>query len=128
MAKKNTAATELNATPAPANEGTAKVGRPAGQSTKSSDIFTAVDPQPTGVKIAPQAQGIVNILLASDSKSLTREKLIEGMVGVVQTRQPEGRILSYYQKVLVDGGFVTITPGVVSKSEAKAEEPAGAEA
>jgi hypothetical protein len=59
-------------------------------------------------KLPPQAQTICNILEAAGEKGLTRAELIEKMKGVVQTRQPEGRILSYYQKLIQDRGMVTM--------------------
>jgi hypothetical protein len=133
MAKKNTTATENTATPPTAPDKTAgkketapkKVGRPAGQSTKESDIFRTVDPQPddkdVNNKLAPQAQAIANIVKAAGPAGLTRKDLVAQMDGVVTTRQPQGRILSYYQKTLTDKEFVTIESP--TKSEVPAEAP-----
>lgn len=124
MAKKNTAPTQ-EAPPIGADKsGTTpdepakkKIGRPKGFSTKDNDVFIAVDPQPE-TKIAPQAKGIANLVVAAGPKGLTRKQLVENMEGVIETRQPQGRILSYYQKLLIDQGYVTVVEG---KSEAPAE-------
>lgn len=67
-------------------------------------------------KGAPQAKGIVNILKAA-GKPMTRADLVAKMNGVITTRQPLGRILSYYQKDLVAAGAITMS---------KAELPAPA--
>jgi hypothetical protein len=64
-----------------------------------------------GKKLPPQAQGICNILEAAGDKGLTREELVAKMKGVIQTRQPEGRILSYYQKAIVARGMVKLVEG-----------------
>jgi hypothetical protein len=48
----------------------------------------------------------VNILKAAGAKGLTRAELVQKMDGVVVTRQPLGRILSYYQKDLHEAGAI----------------------
>ena len=61
-------------------------------------------------KIAPQAQTILNTIEAAGT--ITREELVKALTGVLQTRQPVGRIVSYYQKLLTgDTGCVTLTKG-----------------
>jgi len=77
--------------------------------TKKADaqVFTATGNE-SSKKLAPQARGIVNILKEAGKGGLTRAQLVEAMKGVITTRQPEGRILSYYQKLLVESGAVTI--------------------
>lgn len=62
-----------------------------------------------GKKLPPQALQICNILEAHKDKGLTRAELIEKMKGVVKTKQPEGRILSYYQKMIQERGMVTFS-------------------
>lgn len=118
---KNTAPTPVTAAPPTEADTAGKVkkagGRPAGFSTKDNDVIKAVDPQPTE-KIAPQALTIANTVVAAGKNGLTRGALIENLKGVLTTRQPEGRILSYYQKLLVDGGFITITPGAPAAATA----------
>lgn len=76
-------------------------------STKgSADVFVFKSDTYGDKKPAPQARQIVEILKAK--KTCTRDELVAAMTGVVQTRQPMGRILSYYQKKLVEGGFITV--------------------
>jgi hypothetical protein len=123
MAKKNVEPTKNEksvATP-PTEADTQKkaVGRPKGQSTKDGDIFTACDPQPENIKIAPQAQQIVNLVIAAGKKGVTRKDLVASMDGVVVTRQPQGRILSYYQKLITENAMVTITPDTTAAPAAE---------
>lgn len=67
---------------------------------RDQDRFVFVN-KPEG-KIAPQALSIVNILETAGKKGLTRKELVSAMSGVVETRQPMGRILTYYQKKLAE--------------------------
>lgn len=60
-------------------------------------------------KLPPQAQGIVNLVKAAGKKGITRKDLVEAMEGVIETRQPLGRILTYYQKRLTEIGAVEMT-------------------
>ena len=113
MANKVTAPEANKATPptkadAPTEKKAAgKPGRPPGFSTKDGDRFTANIPQPD-TKVAPQAATIAKIVETAGNKGITRKELTEKMEGVVITRQPQGRILSYYQKALTEAGFFTI--------------------
>lgn len=59
-------------------------------------------------KLPPQARQIADLLKAAPGGTLTREKLLEQASKVVVTKQPIGRILSYYQKRLTDNGFVSV--------------------
>jgi hypothetical protein len=70
--------------------------------------------------MAPQALQIAKIVEASGTTGISRKELVAQMDGVVITRQPQGRILSYYQKALTEAGFFTITAEVVEpvKNEA----------
>lgn len=77
----------------------------AREAAASKDHFTFKAELTKG---APQARGIVNILKAAGKKGLTREELVAKMNGVITTRQPLGRILSYYQKDLEVAGAITI--------------------
>lgn len=78
-----------------------------------NDVFARVllDGNPValaqGTRIAPQAQVIVNTIEAAGS--ITRENLEKACTGVLVTRQPVGRIISYYQKDLVAAGLITLT-------------------
>lgn len=60
-------------------------------------------------KLPPQAQGIVNILKEAGKKGLSRKDLVEAMEGTIETRQPIGRILTYYQKLLEESGAVVMS-------------------
>lgn len=134
MAKKDTTAGTNVATPpttpdtgkAPSEKPAKSPGRPKGFSTKDGDVFKTVTPQPTDKKIAPQAQNIANLVAAAGTKGISRKELVEKMKGVVVTRQPESRILSYYQKLLVENGFVTVDSAPAA-SETKEAETAGKE-
>lgn len=139
MAKKDTTATPPSAKPPTEGDTTqgakpagkpgrpaGKPGRPAGFSTKDGDRFKANLPLPE-TKMAPQALAIAKIVEAAGTEGITRSDLVRQMEGVVVTRQPQGRILSYYQKALLDSGFFTLTPQPVEpvKNEAavNAEAP-----
>ena len=114
MAKKDTTPTNVTAAPptTPDAGATAKaakpIGRPKGFSTKDGDLFKSNTPQPT-VKVAPQAAAIAKIVEAAGTKGISRKDLVAQMEGIVVTRQPQGRILSYYQKLLIENGFFTVT-------------------
>jgi hypothetical protein len=61
-------------------------------------------------KIAPQARVIINAIEAAGQGGITRADLVANLKGVLQTRQPEGRILSYYQKLITETEkLVTLT-------------------
>lgn len=97
---------------APANGTTAPKGPPVERG--NDDLFKAVmkdgkfaDP---ATKLAPQAMVIVNCVRSYGDKGVTRKALNEALVpaGLV-TRQPAGRIVTYYQKTLEASGALTIT-------------------
>jgi hypothetical protein len=84
---------------------------PAGEKGQA-DVFVrcmkdglAVSP---AKRVAPQAQVILNTIEAAGDAGLTREQLVKNLTGVIVTRQPVGRIVTYYQKSLVDGGLITL--------------------
>ncbi len=60
------------------------------------------------LKGAPQAKKIIEILKAAGKKGMTRAELVKAMEGQVVTRQPQSRILGYYQKDLVAQGAMTM--------------------
>lgn len=97
--------------------------REARDSRADLDTFEAVADQPSDKKLPPQAQAIVNILIASGPTK--RSDLTKSMEAVVTTRQPMGRILTYYQKRLEQEGYVTITkaPPSSKRAEAPPEDP-----
>jgi len=109
MAEKTTkkapaAAAAAASTTAPA-PGVAAPAAPA--APKTIDTFAFVKPVAEGEKLAPQARVIVNVL--ADLKTATREDLAKALEGKLQTRQPIGRIVTYYQKSLVERGYITIS-------------------
>lgn len=143
MGKKTTKPAAAPATPPPSSNDPAApavaapaVGAMAAERARvaQGDRFTFVADLAKG---APQAKGIVNILKAAGPKGMTRTELTAAMKGVITTRQPEGRILSYYQKDLMASGAITIvqkatsapaaapTPGIVAAPPAT-PTPAGA--
>jgi len=72
----------------------------------------ALKPDGTAQKVAPQLQAIANTLEAVGEAGCTRKELVEklSVPGVLTTKQPVGRILSYYQKDLVNFGLATRVP------------------
>jgi len=95
---------------------------PAGESIaakaerNANDRFTRVFGKdgkavvPTG-KVPPQVACILNVLEAAGPEGLMREELSKNLKGVLVTRQPESRIVTYYQKLMVESGAVTRTTG-----------------
>jgi pyruvate/2-oxoglutarate dehydrogenase complex dihydrolipoamide acyltransferase (E2) component len=129
------------AAPAPAAKTTKASGFPA-KSNSDGDVFIRVlgadgkglipvaDTPPVAKKLAPQAQLIANVIEASGPKGITRKELTDKLVpaGLV-TRQPAGRILSYYQKPMVDDGWITMTKAVpAAPAPAAAPAPTAAPA
>lgn len=111
MAKKETKVAP--AAPAAGQTQGEKLGAAAKQRAMKAqnDVFTATGNEvAAGTKIAPQAQVIVNTIKAAGKKGVSRSTLVDNLKGVLVTRQPEGRILSYYQKELVEAGLITIAP------------------
>lgn len=109
-ATKATKATDAKSTapaaPAAASTPAPKSDKAAREMTAKGDVFKYVKDADKG---APQLKAIVNILKAVGPDGLKRSELTEKMVGVVVTRQPQGRILSYYQSKMVDSGYITVT-------------------
>lgn len=117
MAKKTKAvAPETPDTENPATETTAAPSAASIEAKAAKDTFTRVldaDDKPVAPvgKLAPQAMVIVNAIEAAGT--ITREDLIkalgDGVTGPIKTRQPVGRIVTYYQKTLIASGAVTLT-------------------
>lgn len=111
MARKETTkapaaqAAAANATPPAANAEGTKPAVPA--KPKTIDTFKHLKGVSEGEKLAPQARVIVNVL-ADHPKGLTREDLCKALEGKLVTRQPIGRIVTYYQKNLVERGYISI--------------------
>lgn len=81
-----------------------------------------------GDKLAPQARVIVNVLAENDTSGtgVTRDDLVTALVGKLNTRQPEARILTYYQKTLVEAGYIKVET-VETEVAAEATTEAAAE-
>ena len=107
MAKKETtkapAAEQAAATATPAAAPAAKPAAP-----KTVDTFFFKNAIKEGEKLAPQARVIVSVLSTFGEKGANRDALVEALKGKLVTRQPEGRILTYYQKTLVEGKWIEI--------------------
>ena len=84
--------------------------RAARTSSAGKDLFTHLG-DPEG-KVAPQCQGIINIV--KEKGPITREDLVKAMEGVITSKQPLARILSYYVPVLKSSKAVEITQAVPS--------------
>lgn len=71
----------------------------------------ALNADGTAKRVAPQLQAIANALEAAGEAGTTRKDLIAVLEasGTLKTRQPTGRIVSYYQKDLVNFGLATRT-------------------
>jgi len=83
----------------------------AARGENASDKFLYRGEVKEGVKkLAPQAQVIVNTVQAAGKAGVTRAQLCENLKGVLVTKQPIGRIVSYYQKSIVETGHVSMVP------------------
>jgi len=106
MAKAKVAATETKQT---AGENTAA---PAEKQAKvargNNDKFVFQKDLAEGQKFAPQALLILKHIKAANT--ITRDQLCEELAKdpEFKTKQPVGRIVSYYQKDLVNAGLFTI--------------------
>lgn len=58
--------------------------------------------------VAPQAQTIIAAIESHGEAGVSRPELVKELGVVLTTRQPAERILTYYQKTLVDGGAIKI--------------------
>ena len=111
MAKAKVAATETEQT---AGENTAAEAQaaPAEKAPKAArgntDKFVFQNDLAEGQKFAPQARLIVKHVKAHNT--ITRDQLCEELSKDpdFKTKQPVGRIVSYYQKDLVNAGLFTV--------------------
>lgn len=101
------AAAAASATAPAANTAGAKTTPAAPAKPKTIDTFRFLKPVGEGAKLAPQARVIVNVL-SEFKDGVTREDLNKALEGKLQTRQPIGRIVTYYQKLLVESGYISI--------------------
>ncbi len=72
--------------------------------------------------VAPQAQTIIATIETHGNDGVARPQLVEELKHVLQTKQPAERILTYYQKTLVDVGAIKIVNP--ARTTAAAESPA----
>lgn len=110
-----------------------RAARGTGDNSKDTFKFLPYTPPATAAgqpvppdprkKLAPQAMTIVNTLAALPNATATREALEKACTGVLMTKQPVGRIITYYQKNLVDHGYIALT-----KAPAAAPAPVAAPA
>lgn len=106
-----------------------QAAREARERGAKNDVFTYSGQVAEGAKaLAPQAQAIVNIIQSHKAKGIRREDLVKEMEGVVTTKQPLARILSYYQGALTAGGYISIKEGApAAEKPVKAAKKAPAE-
>lgn len=107
MSKKDTAAPEEK--PVVDKKAAAAKAREARDAKAARDTFIYAGESEK--KLAPQAQGIVDILKEAGKKGLGRNDLLAAMEGKITTKQPMGRILTYYQKALVEANAVRMNKG-----------------
>lgn len=81
---------------------------------KTVDTFVGKNPVKEGDKLAPQARVIVNVLHAQPNARATRDELCKALEGKLTTRQPIGRIVTYYQKMLTEKGHLVIETAPVA--------------
>lgn len=117
MAEKTTAkapaAAKAAATATPTENKAATPAVPA--KPKTVDVFKPLKAIATDTKMAPQAKVIVNII-GTYPGGITRDDLVKALEGKIVTRQPIGRIVTYYQKTLADEGFISIEVVEVAKA------------
>lgn len=105
--KKTPVATaEAAGAPTPAKNDKKAAKEAAARVAENDKFYFVGKPVEGAKKPAPQAQGIINIIEAAGKPGITRSELVKSMEGVITTKQPLGRILSYYQKPLIEGGYI----------------------
>lgn len=62
-------------------------------------------------RIAPQMKLIIATITAAGKGGITREALCKNLTGAIVTRQPVNRVVTYYQKPMIELGAITITKG-----------------
>lgn len=135
---KTPAVAPVTASPADARVASANAARAAKDTALGKDTFRFVKPY---TKNTPQCKVIVNVLQAdleafkADPKNkgkkypgISRNDLVAKLKGVLVTRQPEGRILSYYQKDLANDGAISIDKSAVGSTTPVATPAPAAEA
>ena len=83
--------------------------RAAKARASSRDIFVYRGKIREGTKrLPPQAQTIVNAIEAAGIQGISRQELLEVLRGTLYTSLPENRVLAYYQKTLIDRGYIEL--------------------
>lgn len=82
-----------------------------GDKQKLNEKSEPVWAEPTK-KLAPQAMVIINTIRAAGPTGITRSQLNTNLKGVLVTRQPESRIVTYYQKTIQESGAVRLDKGI----------------
>lgn len=111
-------------TKAPAKAAKKKTAAP-GNRTANGDVFKFKESPEGAKKLAPQAQGIVDTIKAAGDKGVTRKKLCEALTSVITTRQPIERILTYYQKPLLNEGWITVDKATAGEDSSGEGEDSG---
>jgi hypothetical protein len=104
--------TKKSNTPPAGNAAGAAKAREAKDAAAAKDVFTYVgEPKE---KVAPQAMVIIATIKAAGKKGINRDELVQALSQqvdgkpVLVTKQPVSRILSYYQKLIVNVGAVEV--------------------
>ena len=84
----------------------AKANAAKKRSISTKDVFVFV--KASEAPLAPQANQIVNTIQAAGASGRLRADLVEDLKAILTTRQPAERVLTYYQKSLIDAGLVRI--------------------
>jgi hypothetical protein len=75
---------------------------------REEKVYTFVKAVPEDTKMPTQARAIVNVLEAA-GEGLKKSDLVTACDGKIETKQDLGRIVAFYQKRLVDEGFITMS-------------------
>lgn len=116
MPKKATVPSESAPTEAakPASDKSAQMAAARAAKTENAgkDVFVFLSHKPNDEnKVAPQVTVILNVMEKAGKAGITRKDLVAGLEGVIATRQPISRIVSFYQKSLVERGLAEIRAG-----------------
>ena len=75
---------------------------------KSSSVLIFVQDFPAG-KGAPQARQILEIVKAGGTTGMKREKIVETMKTVINTKMDRSRLLSYYTSRMIQAGVIRMS-------------------
>lgn len=74
--------------------------------TKLQKWFWLKDAEPK--KLPKQAKIILDLLKSAGTKGFDRDAIAPALRGILKTKQPVDRIVSYYRSALVGGGYVKV--------------------